>query len=207
MKTVADLLRHADPLEDDSRRLDEAHDQIRRTVVAAASVAPAPNAGVHVPRRRVILGAAGALAASLLVAGLVVGFGDGGALQAAVRFEVRLAEAQPAPGLIVARAAFDSERLVYLHPEPIVTNDDIAQSWVLEDEPDRFGVSVHFLEAGAQRMRQATANHVGRPVALLIDGNVVTAPILRSAIGDSAVISGNFTRAEAERIADGIAMR
>ena len=207
MKTVNDLLRHADPLEDDSRRLDDARDQIRRTVVAAASVAPAPHTGVHVPRRRVILGAAGALAASLLVAGLVAGFGDGGALQAAVRFEVRLAEAQPAPGLIVARVALDSERLVYLHPDAIVTNDDIAQSWVLEDEPDRFGVSVHLLEAGAQRMRQATANHVGRPVAILIDGKVVTAPTLRSAISDSAVISGNYTRVEAERIVDGIAMR
>jgi len=206
MKTVTDLLRHADPLNDDSSRLDDARDQIRRTVVAAASVAPPPLAGVHVPRRRVVLGAAGALAASLMVVGLVVGFGDGGALQAAVRFEVRLAEAQPAPGLIVARVAY-SEELVYLHPDPIVANDDIAQSWVLEDAPDRFGVSVHFLEAGAQRMRQATANHVGRPVAILIDGEVVTAPILRSAIGDSAVISGNFTRAEAERIADGIAMR
>jgi hypothetical protein len=206
MKTVNDLLRHADPLEDDSRRLDEARDQIRRTVVAAASVAPAPHTGVHAPRRRVILGAAGALAASLLVAGLVVGFGGGGALQAAVRFEVRLAEAQPAPGLIVARVAY-SEELVYLHPDPIVTNDDIAQSWVLEDAPDRFGVSVHFLEAGAQRIRQATANHLGRPVALLIDGQVVTAPIVRSAISDSAVISGNYTRVEAERIVDGIAMR
>jgi hypothetical protein len=203
MKPVADLLRQADPLEDDSRRLDEARDQIRRTVVAAASVAPAPS----VPRRRFVLGAAGALAASFLVAGLIAGFGDGGTLQAAVRLEVRLAETQPAPGLIVARAAFDSERLLYLHPEPIVTNDDIAQSWVTEDEPDRFGVSVHFLEAGAQRMRQATANHVGRPVAILIDGVVVTAPTVRSAISDSAVISGNFTRAEAERIAEGIAMR
>jgi len=206
MKTVSDLLRHADPLNDDSRRLDEARDQIRRTVVSAASVASPPLTGVHVPRRRVVLGAAGALAASLMVVGLVVGFGDGGALQAAVRFEVRLAEPQPAPGLIVARVA-GSEHLVYLHPEPILTNDDIAQSWVLEDEPNRFGVSVHFLEAGAQRMRRATANHLGRPVAILIDGEVVTAPIVRAAISDSAVISGDYTRAEANRIVDGIAMR
>ena len=206
MKTVADLLRHADPLEDDSQRLDDTRGQIRRTVVAAASVTPAPLAGVHVPRRRVVLGAAGALAASLMVVALVVGLGGGRTLQAAVRFEVRLAEAQPAPGLIVARVA-GSERLVYLHPEPILTNDDIAQSWVLEDEPNRFGVSVHFLEAGAQRMRQATANHVGRPVAILIDGEVVTAPIVRGAISDSAVISGNYTRVEADRIVDGIAMR
>jgi preprotein translocase subunit SecD len=94
-----------------------------------------------------------------------------------------------------------------LHPELIVTNDDIAQSWVTEDGPDRFGVSVQFLQAGAQRMRQATTAHLGRPVAILIDGEVVAAPVVRSAIGDSAVISGDFTRTEAERIANGIGVR
>ena len=204
MTSVSNLLRHADPLNDDSQRLDEARDRIRRTVVAAASVAQPSSAGT-VPPRRVALGAAAALAAALIV-GLFIGFSDRGTLQAAVRFEVRLAEAQPVAGLIVARVA-NSEDVIYLHPEMIVTNDDIAQSWVLQDAPNRFGVSVELLEPGAQRMRQATAAHLGRPVAILIDGEVVAAPVVRAPISDSAVISGDFTRAEAERIADGIGMR
>jgi len=66
---------------------------------------------------------------------------------------------------------------------------------------------VELLEAGAQRMRQATAAHIGRPVAILIDGQVVMAPVVRSAMGNSAMITGNFTRAEAARLADGIGMR
>ena len=202
MKTTSDLLREADPLNDDSRRLDEARDQIRRTVLAAASAA---HSGDPLPRRRVVLGAAGALAAALTV-GLLVGFGDRGTLRAAVRFEVRLAEAQPVPGLIVARVA-DPGRVIYLHPEIIVTNDDIAQSWVRQDGPEGFSVSVELLEAGAQRMRQATATHLGRPMAILIDGEVVAAPVVRSAISNSAVINGLYTRREAERIADGIGMR
>ena len=205
MKIVADLLRQADPLNDDLRRLDEGRDRMRRTVVAAAWSTPAVR-GVRVPRRRVVLGVAGAVAAAITVVGLFVGFGDRAALQAAVRFEVRLAEAQPVPGLIVARAA-DSGRVIYMHSELIVNNDDIAQSWVVEEGSDRFGVSVHFLEAGAQRMRQATANHIGRPVAILIDGEVVTAPIVRSAISNSAVISGDYSRAEAERISEGIGVQ
>jgi len=121
-----------------------------------------------------------------------------------VRFEVRLAEMQPVAGLIVARAE-DSGRMIYLHSEMIVTNDDIAQSWVVQDGPDRFGISVELLEAGAQRMRLATAAHLGRPVAILIDGEVVAAPVIRGVISNSAMISGEFTRAEAERIAEGIA--
>jgi len=66
---------------------------------------------------------------------------------------------------------------------------------------------VEFLPAGAERMRQATAIHLGHPVAILIDGEVVIAPIVRSAISDSAAITGDYTRAEAERIASGVGIR
>jgi preprotein translocase subunit SecD len=125
---------------------------------------------------------------------------------AAVRFELRLAENQPVPGLVVAQVAHTGG-LIYLHPEIVLNNDDIAQSWVSHDGPDRFSVSVQFLQSGAERMRQATTAHLGRPMAILLDGKVVMTPVVRSPITDSAMITGNFTRAEAERIADGISKR
>jgi preprotein translocase subunit SecD len=128
------------------------------------------------------------------------------AVLAAVRFEVRLAENQPVPGLVVAQVAHTG-RLIYSHPEIVLNNDDIAQSWVSQDGPDRFSVSVQFLQSAAQRMRQATTAHLGRPMAILLDGKVVMTPVVRSPITDSAMITGNFTRAEAERIADGIGKR
>ena len=53
-------------------------------------------------------------------------------------------------------------------------------------------------------MRQTTARHVGELMAMLIDGEVITTPRLRSPISASAVISGDYTRAEAERIANGM---
>ena len=201
MKTVSDLLRQADPLDDDLQRLEEERDRIRRTVIATASVVR-PVSPALAPARRFLLSAA-ALIAAVIVIGLLVD-SNRATVQAAVRFEVRLAETQPVPGLIVARVV-DSGRTIYLHPEMVVTNDDIAQSWVVQDGPDRFGISVELLEAGAQRMRQASAAHLGRPVAILIDGEVVAAPVVRAVISNSAMISGEFTRAEAERIAEGIA--
>lgn len=93
--------------------------------------------------------------------------------------------------------------VVVLH-EVVVGNDDIAQSWVIDGGSGRFGVGVELLPSGAERMRQATAGHVGRPVAILVDGRIALAPVVRSPIGESAVISGNYTQTEAERIADGI---
>jgi preprotein translocase subunit SecD len=53
-------------------------------------------------------------------------------------------------------------------------------------------------------MRAATASHIGKPVAILLDGLVVMAPVLRTPIGASARITGSFTRAQAERIVKGI---
>src|SRR5204863_9868661 len=111
----------------------------------------------------------------------------------------------PAPGLTAARVA-NSNRAIYLHPEIIVTNADIAFSNVIPGNTpaQQFWIDVRLNAAGADKMRRATMNHLGRPVAILIDGEVVTAPTVKSPIGAAAVISGDFTRADAERIAQGM---
>ena len=59
----------------------------------------------------------------------------------------------------------------------------------------------------AERLRQATSAHIGRPVAILLEGRVAMAPTVRSPIAESAVITGAFTEAEARRIAEGISRR
>jgi len=70
--------------------------------------------------------------------------------------------------------------------------------------PSEYFVSIEFNASGAGKMRAATGNHIGKLVAILLDGRVVMAPVLRSPIEGSARISGNFTRAQAERIVKGI---
>ena len=140
----------------------------------------------------------------LVVGSEVWSRGDTTLQAAAVRFEVRLAEPQQAAGLREARIA-GSNQVVYLHHEIIVSNGDISQSRVVQgDSPSRFGVVVEFKAEGAEKMRLATGNHVGRPLAILIDGDVVTAPVLRSSISRLAVISGDYTKAEADKIVSGI---
>jgi preprotein translocase subunit SecD len=65
-------------------------------------------------------------------------------------------------------------------------------------------VLVQFNASGAEKMRVATGKHIGKPVAILIDSQVIMAPVLRSPIDTSAEITGNFTKADAERIVKGI---
>jgi preprotein translocase subunit SecD len=120
---------------------------------------------------------------------------------------VRLAEEQPGADRRAAKVA-GSDRVIYLHDEVVVTNDDIARSAVAPGgTPSTFNIGIRFNEAGAEKMRRATANHLGKPLAVLIDGEVVMAPTLRSPVSDSALISGDFSQAEAERIVNGIGGR
>jgi preprotein translocase subunit SecD len=202
MSSLRTVLQNADPLRHEVPPLEAERERIRLTVLQTTPV----ERSTTPTRARLMLVATFGLVAVGVALGYQMWEHGTTALLAAVRFEVRLAEDRPIPGLVVGHVA-DSGGVIYLHPEIVVSNKDIAQSWVVRDGPDRFGVSVQFLQGGAERMKQATATHVGRPIAILIDGAVVMAPVVRSAISDSAVITGNFTQAEAERIADGLATR
>ena len=206
MKTVRDILQDADPLRQEPYQREGERDRLRQTVLAAASdVATPSSAWFRAPVALVT--AVVALIVGIAAVGSQIWSQGGTRLQAAVRFEVRLAEDHPAAGLREARIA-GSDRVVYLHQEIIVTNDDIAQSRVVQgDGASHFGVGVEFNAAGAEKMRHATANHLGGPVAILIDGDVVAAPILRGPISASALISGDYMKAEAERIVHGIGIR
>jgi hypothetical protein len=201
MSTLRQLLQEADPLRYEVP-------PILETLRARVEPAPVPttSSGTPIRARRRLLAWLPACAAVVLVLSWASYQGRAPLMTpvaAQVRFEVRLAEDTAAPGLYVATVA-NGGPLVYLHPEMVVGNDDIAQVWVVDDGSPRFSVGVQFFPGGAERMRQATAGHVGRRVAILIDGTVVMAPVVRSPIGDAAVISGQFSREEATRIARGM---
>jgi len=197
------LLQDADPLLHEAPLSDTKREQLRLNILTDAAIVGSTRL---VGARRNFAAAIGMVIVGVMALGYGIWVRGTTTLLAAVRFEVRLAEDKPVQGLVVAQVP-DSGRLIYLHPEIVVSNDDVAQSSVSEDGSDRFSVIIQLLPSGADRMRQATAMHVGRPMAILIDVKVVMAPVVRSPINDSAVITGNFTRAEAERIADGMKLR
>jgi hypothetical protein len=200
MKEVKDVLREADPLREEPDVLEAEGDRLRGAVLTGA-----PTMETTATRGFRLSPAAVVVAAAIVATLGWIQFWPGRTnLEAAVGFEVRLAEAQPGPGLHEARVA-DTERVVYLHSSSIASNGDIVKSAVADgDRPGRSRVVVEFGAAAAERIRRATAAHIGKPMAVLDDGDVVAAPIVTSPFGQSAVISGNYTRSEAERIAQGI---
>lgn len=203
MTKIRDVLTAADPLRREQQPTEAERERVRHTVVAAASRGDAQS---ERSRRSILVPVLVTLAMiGMIVAASSMWPRNGPLAQAAVRFEVRLAEDQPAPGLSAAHVS-NSNRTVYLHPQIVVTNADIAFSNVIPGNTpsQQFWIDVRLNAAGAAKMRQATTNHLGRPVAILIDGEVVVAPTVKSAIGAAAVISGDYTQASAQRIAGGM---
>jgi SecD/SecF fusion protein len=65
-------------------------------------------------------------------------------------------------------------------------------------------VSVTFNEAGSRRLFEVTRDNIDRRLAMVVDGQIITAPVIRSAVRDSAEINGAFDRARAEELAKAI---
>lgn len=119
----------------------------------------------------------------------------------AAKLEFRRAETQHANGLIKV-AAMPTGQTLYLHKAADITNSDVAEARVVNGDSETAAVRVKFTKAGAHKMAVLSKGHHGKPVAILIDGNVVSAPVIRGSLSDQAIIAGTFTKAEAERLAE-----
>jgi hypothetical protein len=120
-----------------------------------------------------------------------------------VKIEFRRAETEPATGLTRFTLPGYPDAF-YLHPNAELTNADIAEAAAGLDERGRAVINIAFTAEGAKKMSKLSSSHLQKPLAILIDGKVTSAPRLQSTISERAQVSGVFTRAEARRISDGI---
>lgn len=93
-----------------------------------------------------------------------------------------------------------SEDKIYLHKEAVLTSTDIADVRVAAVE--QTAVELTFTDEGKKKLAKATEEHLGKALAIVVDGKVIAAPNIRAKIADRALISVS-TKAEAERIATG----
>ncbi len=68
------------------------------------------------------------------------------------------------------------------------------------DTQGRSTILIEFDERGAALFGELTANNIGRSLAIIIQGKVVSAPQIMSQIGSKAMITGDFSKEEVERI-------
>src|SRR5688572_21133910 len=108
MSSLRTLLQNADPLRHEVPRLDAERERIRLSILRTR---PAERSTQPVRERRTLVATLGLLAVGFALGYQIWEHGTTAVL-AAVRFEVRLAEERPIPGLVVGHVA-DSGRVIY----------------------------------------------------------------------------------------------
>jgi len=68
-------------------------------------------------------------------------------------------------------------------------------------------ISLSLSEEGAKTLSDASAKFVGRRLAIVVDGRLVSAPLIRDRVGKEVVISGKFAYGEAALLARALAPR
>ena len=63
-------------------------------------------------------------------------------------------------------------------------------------------VAMQFDSAGARQFARVTGDNIGRHLAIVLDGTVQSAPVIRSQISSNGVIEGNFSHDEASYLSN-----
>jgi preprotein translocase subunit SecD len=94
-------------------------------------------------------------------------------------------------------------RIPYLiQDKTLMTGDALKDARVSFDQNNMPYVSLSLNPAGARNFDRITAENVGRHLAIILDNNVYSAPVIRQRIsGGEAVIEGSFTLDEAKDLA------
>jgi preprotein translocase subunit SecD len=123
--------------------------------------------------------------------------------KATAKLEIRRAEKEPAEGLTEATVEGSKEK-VYLHKTAEITNADIAEARATEDTTGKPAVAITLTKEGAAKMRALTEKQKDKPLAILVDGKVIAAPVVKAPIGEQAWITGKFTKEEVDKLVKGI---
>ncbi len=89
-----------------------------------------------------------------------------------------------------------------LEETPVVTGEDLNNAQPSFDQNGRPAVSFQFNVSGARKFGDYTAENIGQPFAIVLDEEVISAPVIQSHIpGGSGIITGSFSVEESTQLA------
>ncbi|AUQ99282.1 protein translocase subunit SecD [Phaeobacter inhibens] len=99
--------------------------------------------------------------------------------------------------------SLDEDGVFYtVEAAPVVTGEELVDAQPSFDQNGRPAVSFRFNTTGARKFGDYTAENIGSPFAIVLDEEVVSAPVIQSHIpGGSGIITGNFTIEESTNMA------
>lgn len=97
----------------------------------------------------------------------------------------------------------ESGKLVPIKKQVIVGGETLVEASMDYDDYNRPEVKFKFNSAGARKFGEATRDNVGKRLAIVLDGKVISAPVIQSAImgGSGCITSDSFTVESAKDLA------
>ncbi|PPR48466.1 MAG: hypothetical protein CFH15_01654, partial [Alphaproteobacteria bacterium MarineAlpha5_Bin5] len=105
-------------------------------------------------------------------------------------------------GKMIVSDFYNDEIKYLVEKKSRVGGENLIDAKASFDQNEGHAVSFRFDTKGAQKFGKATSENVGKRFAVILDGVVITAPVINSAItGGSGIITGSFTSQEAADLA------
>ena len=105
-------------------------------------------------------------------------------------------------GKMIVPDLYDQNIKYLLDKRSLVGGENLVDAKGSFDQTEGHAVSFRFDTEGAQKFGKITSDNVGSRLAVVLDGVVITAPRINSAItGGSGIITGNFNAQDAADLA------
>ena len=108
------------------------------------------------------------------------------------------------PGItsIIVENFDDIDNCLELEKKFVVSGSQLTNAQPSFDQNNRPAVSFQFNPVGGRKFGEYTKNNIGNPFAIVLDKQVISAPIIQSYIpGGAGIITGNFSVDESNRLA------
>ena len=107
------------------------------------------------------------------------------------------------PGIIsiIVENFDDIDNCLELEKKFVVSGSQLTNAQPSFDQNNRPAVSFQFNPVGGRKFGEYTKNNIGNPFAIVLDKQVISAPIIQSYIpGGAGIITGNFSVDESNRL-------
>jgi preprotein translocase subunit SecD len=138
--------------------------------------------------------------ASFVIVGVIVTL-LAGILNGQTPVEIRAASASAVSGW--EQMSSPGGDPLWVAPTTQLTSADIARAEARTLGDGGRAVALVLTDAGATKMSELSAAQANKPVALLLDGKVIWAPVVRGSIGKEAVLTGGkggLTQTQIDRL-------
>jgi preprotein translocase subunit SecD len=105
------------------------------------------------------------------------------------------------PGTTLLKSASGDGRSYIVEKRVMVSGEMLDSASAGIDQNNRPAVNFALDSVGARKFGKVTGANIGRPFAIILDGEVVSAPVIQSQIFGSGQITGSFTVLETNELA------